>query len=102
MKHLGAGVYFYAVCRSTLTPLDVENFVLREYNKDPETVRPLLIDVPGKFAEIVNRFNPPLAANTAGRIANIMAHRARSSSERRRVRRSSGGYRRVTLKRSTR
>ena len=102
MNHLGAGVYFYAVCRSTLTPLDVENFVLREYNKDPETVRPLLIDVPGKFAEIVNRFNPPLAANTAGRIANIMAHRARSSSERRRVRRSSGGYRRVTLKRSTR
>jgi hypothetical protein len=82
MDNLGAGVYFYAVCRSSMEPLNVEQFVLREYNRDPATFRPFVLDVPGRFAEIVERFNPPLAANTAGRIGAIMERRARSSSER--------------------
>ena len=82
MDKLGAGVYFFAVCRSSMVTLNVEQYVLAEYNKDPAIFRPFLLDVPGRFAEIVRRFNPPLAANTAGRIAAIMERRARSSSER--------------------
>lgn len=84
MDGLGMGVYFYAVCRSSMVPLNVEQFVLREYNRDPAMFRPFVLDVPGRFPEIVERFNPPLAANTAGRIGAIMERRLRSSSERRR------------------
>jgi Ankyrin repeats (3 copies) len=97
MERLGAGVYFFAVCRASMKPLNVDIFVRREYNRDPETFRPFVLDVPGRFAEIVARYNPALAANTEGRIAAIMERRARSSSERRRKQR--GGLRRRTRRR---
>lgn len=97
MENLGAGVYFYAVCRSGAKQLNVEEYVLAEYEKDPAMFREFVLDVPGRFAEIVRRFNPALAANTEGRIAAIMERRARSSSERLRreaTRKQRGGGRR--------
>lgn len=100
MERLGAGVYFYTVCRSGLKTLNVEEFVLRGYDKDPATFRPYLLDVPGRLAEIVERFNPPMAANTAGRIKAIMERRKRSSSERRgKQKGGSSRRRRITRRR---
>lgn len=99
MERLGAGVYFFTVCRASTVHLNVDEFVQREYNKDPETFRPFVLDVAGRFSEIVRRFNPPLADNTAGRIAAIMKRRERSSSERRRreaTRKQHGGFRKKT------
>ncbi len=99
MENLGAGVYFYAVCRSSAKPLNVEEYVLAEYDKDPEMFREFVLDVPGRFAEIVRRFNPALAANTEGRIAAIMERRVRSSSERRKKQRGGVHTRRRTQRR---
>lgn len=47
MDNLGAGVYFFAVCRSSMVTLNVDQYVLAEYNKDPTKFRPFLLDVPG-------------------------------------------------------
>ena len=102
MDRLGEGVYLFTVCRSGLKTLNVEEFVLREYNKDPATFRPYLLDVPGRLAEIIERFGPPMAANTAGRIEAIMERRKRSSSERRGKQKGGSRRRNRNRKRKTR
>lgn len=86
MEHLGFGVYLFAVCRSGRAQLNVESFIVSEYYKNPDELMPYVIDVPGRFAEIKEKFKPKLAHNTEARIAAIMTRRARSSSERRRRR----------------
>ncbi len=84
MERLGAGVYLFAVCRSSMKQLNVEKFIVEQYDRNPAEFGPYVIDIPGRFGEIKEKFKPALASNTDRSIAAIMTRRAQSSSERRR------------------